>query len=59
VTAGSNPMEMKRGIETAVRTAVEGIDKLAKPVEGMQFDRGDLSPYFVTDPERMERSSRT
>ena len=105
VTAGANPMELKKGIEKAVEAVVDYIKKTAKPVsgkkeiqqiatisansdeqigmqiaeamervgrdgvitveeakgmqselevvEGMQFDRGYLSPYFVTNPEKM------
>jgi chaperonin GroEL len=106
VTAGANPMALKRGIDTAVEKVVDELKKISvevkgkkeiaqvaavsangdkaigdliadamekvgkdgvitveeakglettlETVDGMQFDRGYLSPYFITDPEKME-----
>jgi chaperonin GroEL len=105
VTAGANPLQLKRGIEAGVQAVVDSLKGMSTPVsdqtkiaqvaaisaadeeigkliaevmdkvgkdgvitveesktlkfeteyvEGMQFDRGYISPYFITDPQRME-----
>src|SRR5918911_1036409 len=62
VAAGANPIALRRGIEKAVDDVVEEIRKQSKEIfgmdleftEGMQFDKGYISPYMVTDQDRME-----
>jgi chaperonin GroEL len=52
IIAGAMEKVGKDGVITVEEA--RGLDTVLEVVEGMQFDRGYLSPYFVTDPERME-----
>src|SRR5713226_2500645 len=60
VSAGANPMALKRGIEKVGKDGVVNVEEgqtfglELEFTEGMQFDKGYLSPYMVTDAERME-----
>src|SRR5881398_2290946 len=54
VTAGANPMQLKLRIQKAVDEVVKAIKEELKLVDGMQFDKGYISPYMVTDATRME-----
>src|SRR5256886_431529 len=47
-----NPTGGKDGVITGEEA--KGLETTLETVEGMQFDRGYLSPYFITDPEKME-----
>src|SRR6056297_1441570 len=60
VAAGANPLALKRGMDKVGRDGVitveesKSLDTDLDVVEGMQFDKGYISPYFVTDSDAME-----